>query len=120
VFVFPSRTDTFGLVLLEALASGVPVAAFPVRGPRDVIGNAPVEALDPDLGAACRRALAIPRDACRAFALQMSWEASARKFLANAMAPADAGQAVADLWDQVAGCPTGRQYCGASGAADRQ
>jgi glycosyltransferase involved in cell wall biosynthesis len=81
VFVFPSRTDTFGLVLLEALASGVPVAAFPVRGPRDVIGNAPVGALDPDLGAACRRALTIPRDACRAFALQMSWEASARKFL---------------------------------------
>jgi len=81
VFVFPSKTDTFGLVLLEALASGAPVAAFPVRGPRDVIGNAPVGALDPDLEAACRRALTISRDACRAFALQMSWEASTRKFL---------------------------------------
>jgi glycosyltransferase involved in cell wall biosynthesis len=81
VFVFPSKTDTFGLVLLEALASGLPVAAFPVRGPRDVIGNAPVGALDSDLGAACRRALAIPRDTCRAFALQMTWEASASKFL---------------------------------------
>src|SRR5262249_21158548 len=81
VFVFPSKTDTFGLVLLEALASGVPVAAFPVRGPRDVIGSAPVAALDHDLGAACRRALGIPRDACRAFALPMSWEACARTFL---------------------------------------
>ncbi len=46
VFVFPSKTDTFGLVLLEALASGLPVAAFPVKGPRDVIGDAPVGALD--------------------------------------------------------------------------
>jgi glycosyltransferase involved in cell wall biosynthesis len=96
VFVFPSETDTFGLVLLEALASGVPVAAFPVRGPRDVIGNAPVGALDPDLGAACRRAVTISRDACRSFALQMSWEASARKFLANAMTPACAAETVGD------------------------
>jgi glycosyltransferase involved in cell wall biosynthesis len=94
VFVFPSKTDTFGLVLLEALASGVPVAAFPVAGPRDVIGNALVGALDPDLGAACRRALTLSRDACRAFAMNMSWEASARKFLVNAMAPAPAGEAV--------------------------
>ena len=49
VFVFPSRTDTFGLVLLEALASGLPVAAFPVTGPRDVIGAAPVGSLNDDL-----------------------------------------------------------------------
>ena len=83
VFVFPSRTDTFGLVLLEALASGVPVAAFPVRGPRDVIGDSPVGALNPDLRTACLRALDIPRDATRAFALTMSWEASARRFLDN-------------------------------------
>ena len=53
VFVFPSRTDTFGLVLLEALASGVPVAAFPVTGPRDVLGSAPVGALNDDLRLAC-------------------------------------------------------------------
>jgi glycosyltransferase involved in cell wall biosynthesis len=92
--VFPSETDTFGLVLLEALASGVPVAAFPVRGPRDVIGNAPVGALDPDLGAACRRALTLSRDTCRDFALQMSWKSSARKFLANAMSSAGRGEAV--------------------------
>ena len=59
VFVFPSRTDTFGLVMLEALACGVPVAAFPVPGPRDVIGNAPVGVLDNDLRAAALRALAI-------------------------------------------------------------
>ena len=57
VFVFPSKTDTFGLVLLEALASGLPVAAFPVTGPRDVIGTAPVGALNDDLQAACLSAL---------------------------------------------------------------
>ena len=95
--MFPSETDTFGLVLLEALASGVPVAAFPVRGPRDVIGNAPVGALDPNLANACLRALNIPRDACRAFAVKMSWEASARKFLANAMSSAGAGEAVRQM-----------------------
>ena len=59
VFVFPSRTDTFGLVLLEALASGLPVAAFPVTGPRDVIGAAPVGALNEDLQVACLDALTI-------------------------------------------------------------
>ncbi|WP_458760262.1 glycosyltransferase family 4 protein [Afipia sp. TerB] len=83
VFVFPSRTDTFGLVLLEALASGVPVAAFPVSGPRDVIGNAPVGALDDDLRAACLSALTLSRDDCRAFALGQTWEASARAFIEN-------------------------------------
>ena len=75
VFVFPSKTDTFGLVLLEALACGVPVAAFPVPGPCDVIGDAPVGALREDLGEACARALEIPREACRAFALTRSWRA---------------------------------------------
>src|ERR1700759_5086500 len=64
VFVFPSKTDTFGLVLLEALASGLPVAAFPVTGPRDVIGQAPVGVLNDDLRAACLSALSIPRQAC--------------------------------------------------------
>ena len=62
VFVFPSRTDTFGLVLLEALASGVPVAAFPVAGPLDVVGNSGVGVLDEDLGAAVRKALQISPD----------------------------------------------------------
>jgi len=81
VFVFPSRTDTFGLVLLEALASGVPVAAFPAPAPRDVIGEAPVGALDEDLRGACLAALECSREDCRDFALGMSWEASARIFI---------------------------------------
>jgi glycosyltransferase involved in cell wall biosynthesis len=81
VFVFPSRTDTFGLVMLEALACGVPVAAYPVAGPRDVIGDAPVGVLDEDLRAACLRALQIDRAACRAFAGRMTWDRCARLFL---------------------------------------
>lgn len=80
-FVFPSRTDTFGLVLLEALASGVPVAAFPAAAPRDVIGEAPVGRLDENLQRACLEALECSRDECRAFALKMTWEESARIFL---------------------------------------
>ena len=83
VFVFPSRTDTFGLVLLEALACGVPVAAFPVSGPCDVIGDAPVGVLREDLREACLRALSIPPEACRSFALARSWRACTRQFLSN-------------------------------------
>jgi len=83
VFVFPSRTDTYGLVLLEALASGVPVAAFPVMAPRDVIGPAPVGALDEDLRRACLDALKIRREDCRAFAERLSWQASAEAFLSH-------------------------------------
>lgn len=80
-FVFPSRTDTFGLVLLEALASGTPVAAYPVTGPIDVIGTAPVGVLDDDLKAAALKALEVDRSACRAYAEQFSWAASAGQFL---------------------------------------
>jgi glycosyltransferase involved in cell wall biosynthesis len=83
VFVFPSRTDTFGLVLLEALASGVPVAAFPVTGPRDVLGGAEVGVLSEDLREACVQALAIPRQDCVTFAARHSWEASARAFISH-------------------------------------
>jgi glycosyltransferase involved in cell wall biosynthesis len=83
VFVFPSRTDTFGLVLLEALASGTPVAAYPVQGPLDVLGEADIAVLDEDLRDACLRALRIPRPSCRSFALRRSWRASAEQFLAN-------------------------------------
>jgi glycosyltransferase involved in cell wall biosynthesis len=84
VFVFPSKTDTFGIVQLEALACGVPVAAYPVTGPRDVVGDHPVGVLDDDLRRACLEALKLSRDACRAFALQHTWETSARQFLAHA------------------------------------
>jgi len=83
VFVFPSLTDTFGLVLLEALASGLPVAAYPVAGPLDVIDDNGVGVLDRDLRRAALAALAIPRDRCRAFAQTHSWTASAQQFLGN-------------------------------------
>jgi glycosyltransferase involved in cell wall biosynthesis len=83
VFVFPSRTDTFGVVQLEALACGTPVAAFPVTGPLDVIADHPVGALDEDLRSACLQALKVSRDACRDFALERSWENSARQFIGN-------------------------------------
>jgi len=84
VFVFPSRTDTFGVVQLEALASGVPIAAFPVTGPKDVIGDNPIGVLNEDLRAACMQALWISRESCREFALRHSWEASAQQFIGHA------------------------------------
>ena len=83
VFVFPSRTDTFGVVQLEALACGVPVAAYPVPGPQDVIGGNPVGVLDEDLRLACLKALRISRAGCRAYALTQSWEQSASQFISN-------------------------------------
>src|SRR5437763_1263340 len=85
IFVFPSKTDTFGLVLLEALASGLPVAAFPVTGPRDVIGSAPVGVLDEDLRKACLEALRVSREDCVEFATGYSWQASARVFVEHAL-----------------------------------
>lgn len=82
VFVFASRTDTYGLVLLEALASGLPVAAYPVPGPADVLGHAPqVACLDDDLSAAVHGALQLTPDAARAFALDYSWSACAARFV---------------------------------------
>jgi glycosyltransferase involved in cell wall biosynthesis len=81
VFVFPSRTDTFGIVLVEALASGVPVAAYPVAGPLDVIGESGAGALNDDLGAACLAALEIPREKAREHSLRFTWRESARQFL---------------------------------------
>jgi len=83
VFVFPSLTDTFGVVQLEALACGVPVAAFPVTGPRDVIDSDMIGALDEDLRAACLKALKASRAACREFALRRSWRVSAQQFLGH-------------------------------------
>lgn len=81
VFVFPSRTDTFGMVLLEALASGLPVAAYPVIGPLDVLGQSGCGVLDEDLGRAALAALAIPRERCRAHASGFQWGHSTRQFL---------------------------------------
>ncbi len=83
VFVFPSRTDTFGLVLLEALACGVPVAAYPVTGPLDVVGDSGVGVLDEDLAEAARRALEISPEKCREHASHFSWQAQTQKFLEN-------------------------------------
>lgn len=83
VFVFPSRTDTFGLVLIEALASGVPVAAFPVQGPIDIIENGVTGFLDEDLARAAQAALALSPEVCRQTALKYTWEACTQQFLSN-------------------------------------
>jgi glycosyltransferase involved in cell wall biosynthesis len=82
VFVFPSRTDTFGIVLIEAMASGLPVAAFPVPGPIDVVGPS-AGVLDEDLRAACLKALTMPRESPREYSLRFTWRESARQFLDN-------------------------------------
>jgi glycosyltransferase involved in cell wall biosynthesis len=86
VFVFPSLTDTFGNVLLEALACGTPVAAFPVPGPLDVIGESGAGVLDEDLGKAATAALDIPREAALHHAAQYSWDECVRVFLEAGMA----------------------------------
>ncbi len=83
VMVFPSRTDTFGLVNLEAMACGVPVAAYPVTGPIDVVEDGVTGALDADLAAAARRALRIDPAACRAHAMKSGWDVCSREFENN-------------------------------------
>lgn len=83
VFVFPSRTDTFGLVLVEAMACGTPVAAYPVRGPIDVVKDPSAGVLDHDLGAAALAALALDRDQVRRYGERYSWEFSSRQFLSS-------------------------------------
>ncbi len=86
VFVFPSRTDTFGLVLLESLASGTPVACYPVTGPVDVVNDASVAGLDEDLGRAVSHALGCSRQRCRAYAEAMSWD-RAEEILESSLVP---------------------------------
>ncbi len=83
VFVFPSRTDTFGLVLLEALACGLPVAAFPVTGPIDVLADGPAGAMNEDLREACLDALKITRTDARAWAERFSWRAASEQFASH-------------------------------------
>ena len=82
-FVFPSRTDTFGLVMLEALACGTPVAAYPVTGPRDVVQQGVTGWLDDDLGVAVQKALAVRREDCRAYAVTNGWPKIARTLADN-------------------------------------
>ncbi len=83
VFVFPSRTDTLGLVMLEAMACGVPVAAYPVRGPSDVVGNSRAGVLQDELAVAIEQAIDIHPDVCRSRALEHSWNQSVREFADN-------------------------------------
>jgi glycosyltransferase involved in cell wall biosynthesis len=90
IFVFPSRTDTFGLVMIEALASGLPVAGYPVPGPLDVIGldgrgrgGSPIGVLDADLAQAIERALLLRRSACTAEGRLYGWTACTNQFLAG-------------------------------------
>lgn len=90
-FVFPSLTDTFGLVVIEALACGLPVAAFPVAGPLDILGEhgrgadhafpAAVGALDADLGIAVAKALRVDRSAAAVFGTRFSWERATDQFI---------------------------------------
>jgi glycosyltransferase involved in cell wall biosynthesis len=94
VFVFPSRTDTFGLVMLEAMACGVPVAAYPVTGPIDVVTKGVTGELDEDLRAATLAALQIDPRQCRAYALANTWETATRQFLSH-LAPRTAIESVA-------------------------
>jgi glycosyltransferase involved in cell wall biosynthesis len=112
VFVFPSRTDTFGLVLVEALACGTPVAAFPVAGPRDVIGDSGAGVLSDDLRGAALAALRIDRALCRTHALGFTWEASADQFVANVRAVHSAAAS-----RDAAGMPGGTRWPAAAGHA---
>ena len=103
VFVFPSKTDTFGLVMLEAMSCGVPVAAHPVEGPIDVVTSPDVGALDGDLSQAIRRALACDREACRRFAAAHSWQRVADMLLDSLVAARSDASRVSP-----AGCPAAR------------
>ncbi len=92
VFVFPSRTDTFGLVLIEALACGLPVAAFPAPGPVDIVGGSGAGVIADNLATAALAALAVDRAACRNHAERFTWSRATDQFVANLeRAHADSG-----------------------------
>ena len=94
VFVFPSLTDTFGLVMLESIACGTPVAAFPVTGPLDVIEHGVTGILDNNLAQAVDKAKSLDRGVCRQQALQLSWPSITRQFL-QALMPVNSDKAAA-------------------------
>ena len=96
VFVFPSKTDTFGLVLLEAMGCGLPVAAYPVTGPIDVVADGRSGVLDEDLGKACAGALALKREDVRAYAETFSWENATAIFYSHLVAARNDGYSVLD------------------------
>jgi glycosyltransferase involved in cell wall biosynthesis len=91
VFVFPSRTDTFGLVMLEAMACGTPVAAFPVIGPIDVVTPDVTGVLDEDLRVAALAALEIDRGGCRRAVEGLTWERASAQFLSHLVYARDGG-----------------------------
>jgi glycosyltransferase involved in cell wall biosynthesis len=89
VLVFPSRTDTFGLVMLESMACGTPVAAYPVTGPIDVVAPGVTGVLDDDLGKAALAALRLDRAACRRVACGKTWELASERFLSHLVRASD-------------------------------
>ncbi|MEO0392868.1 MAG: glycosyltransferase family 1 protein [Pseudomonadota bacterium] len=103
VFAFPSLTDTFGLVVVEALACGVPVAAYPVTGPSDILTGEPggdkVGVLDDDLAKAMAQALTLDRRECRPFAMAYSWSAATTQFLSHFPPAVPVGQAESTVPD---------------------
>ena len=90
VFVFPSKTDTYGIVMLEAMACGVPVAGYPATGTVDVVQEGVNGAIDADLAMAVERALRIPRHSARAYAMTKSWDAVGELFRRELVSSSDA------------------------------